>query len=110
MAYIQNLVIDQGATFSTSVTVTDAEGDALNLTSYLLRGQMRKSYASSSYTSFTAVSATPTSGVIDISLTATQTGELKAGRYVYDLEIEDTAGVVTRIVEGIITVTPQVTR
>jgi len=34
----------------------------------------------------------------------------EAGRYVYDVETTSGSGVVSRIVEGIITVTPEVTR
>jgi hypothetical protein len=34
---------------------------------------------------------------------------LKAGRYVYDIEIEDPSETV-RVIEGIVTVTPEVTR
>jgi hypothetical protein len=35
---------------------------------------------------------------------------LKAGRYLYDVKMTDTANNSTRIVEGILIVTPQVTR
>lgn len=113
MASIKNLVIDQGTTFSLSITVADANGNALNLTGYTLRSQMRKSYGATSYTSFTVVSATPATGELTISLTDTQTSALKAGRYVYDVEIVSPVGdgsEVTRVLEGIITVTPEVTR
>lgn len=112
MAPIQNLVIDQGTTYSLSVTVADANGNALDLTDYSVRAQMRRSYGSTSSISFTATKADdPTTGEITISLTATQTSSLKPGRYVYDLEIEDTTtNSVTRVIEGIITVTPEVTR
>lgn len=112
MASIKNLVIDQGATFSLSITVADANGNALNLTGYTLRSQMRRSYGATSSTSFTVASATPATGELTISLTDAQTSALKAGRYVYDVEIVSPAGAgseVTRVLEGIITVTPEVT-
>ena len=45
-----------------------------------------------------------------MSLTADQTGALAEGRYVYDLEILQTSSsTITRVIEGIITVRPQVT-
>jgi hypothetical protein len=47
--------------------------------------------------------------VITLGLTANQTSNLVAGRYVYDVELTE-GGEVSRIVEGIVTVTPQVTR
>lgn len=112
MATVRNLVIDQGSTFSISITVSDYTGSAIDLTGYTLRSQLRKSYHSNTYTSFTVVSNDPTDGEITLSLTATQTSALKYGRYVYDVEIVSPAPAseVTRILEGIITVNPEVTR
>ena len=50
-------------------------------------------------------------GIIAMSMTANTTGTLTAGRYVYDIELTATAnGNVTRMIEGIVTVTPQVTK
>ena len=46
MAIVSNLTIDQGTTFKADIDVTDASGNALNLTGYTTAGQMRKSYAS----------------------------------------------------------------
>lgn len=111
MATIQNISIDQGTTFSLTITVTDLNNNALDLTNYTARSQMRRSYGASSYVAFTAtIDDDPTTGELTISLTPTQTSALKIGRYVYDVEIEDNAGNVTRVLEGIITVTPEVTR
>ena len=47
---------------------------------------------------------------ITISLTDTQTAALESGRYVYDLVITDASGSKTRVVEGIATVSPSVSR
>ena len=50
------------------------------------------------------------SGVVALSLTAAQSAALDAERYVYDVEITQTStGVVTRVIEGLITVRPNVT-
>jgi hypothetical protein len=105
MAAIANLYVDQGTTFSTSVLVTNDDGSAFDLTGYTVAAQIRKSYSSS-----TATVADPsTAGQINLSLTATQTGTLEEGRYVYDVEV--TSGVtVTRVIEGLVTVSPQVTK
>ena len=108
MATKSNLVIDQGATFSTDLTLTDENGDALNLTGYTANSQIRKWYTSSNSVSFSASTNTST-GVVTLSLTANQTTALTAGRYVYDVEISD-GTTISRIVEGIVTVTPNVTR
>ena len=110
MAIISNLTIDQGSTFSVDIDVTDADGDALNLTNYTVKGQMRKTYTSSTATTFVSEITNATGGVVTISLTATATNALKAGRYVYDVEITSPTSVVTRIVEGQVEVTPGVTQ
>lgn len=112
MAMISNLTIDQGASFKAEIDVKDADGDALDLTGFTGAGQMRKTYASSTATNFTVEFKNPrTTGTLTISLTATQTNAIKAGRYVYDVEITKTSDAeVTRVVEGQIDVTPGVTR
>jgi len=108
MAVIQNLVIDQGTTFSLIFNITNADGTAKDLTSYTGSSHLRKSYYTNTYTAFT-VAKDNLEGEITISLTATQTSALKAGRYVYDVEILSNVETL-RVLEGIITVTPEVTR
>ena len=49
-------------------------------------------------------------GEITMSMSAANTSLLTPGRWVYDVEIEDQASVVTRIFEGIVVVMPGVTR
>jgi DUF4097 and DUF4098 domain-containing protein YvlB len=109
MATKANIIIDQGTTFSTSINLTDDNGDAIDLTGYTGRAQMRKHYTSSNAQSFT-VSLQSSNGIVTLSLTETQTANLTAGRYVYDVEVVSGANVVSRIVEGFVTVTPEVTR
>ena len=111
MATISNLFIDQDADFTTTVTVNDSNGSALDLTSYTALAMIRKTYQSTSATTFTSTFATDrTTGQITISLTDTQTAALEAGRYVYDLVITDSSSTKTRVVEGIATVNPSVSR
>jgi hypothetical protein len=108
MATKANLVIDQGTNFSTDLTLTDENGDMLNLVGYTANSQLRKWYTSTNYVAFTTAVNTSV-GVITLSLTNAQTANLVAGRYVYDVEISD-GTTISRVVEGIITVTPNVTR
>lgn len=108
MATVNNLVIDQGTTFSFSFNLTNADGSAKDLTNYTIAAQIRKSYYTSTKVDFTT-DTVDAEGEITISLTSTQTSNLKAGRYVYDIEIDDTTETI-RVLEGIITVTPEVTR
>ena len=111
MAVISNLSVDQGATFTAEVAVSDTNGDILDLTGYTAEGQIRKTYTSSTSIAFTAAIESPASGNVNISLSAAQTGAMKPGRYVYDVEITNDGGTtVTRILEGQVEVTPSVTR
>ena len=111
MATISNLFIDQDADFTTTVTINDSVGSALDLTNYTALAMIRKTYASSTSTTFTSTFASDrTTGQITISLTDTQTAALESGRYVYDLVITDASGTKTRVVEGIATVNPSVSR
>lgn len=110
MATKANLVIDQGTTYSTTLNLTDENGDPLNLSGFTANSQIRKWYTSSNAVSF-STSINSSSGEITLSLTSSQTGNLASGRYVYDVEITETStNAVSRIVEGIVTVTPEVTR
>ena len=101
---IKNLTIDQGATFSETLTVTTDGSTAKNLTGYTTTSQFRKSYDSTTYTSFTTAQVDAT-GVITLSLTATQTTALKSGRYVYDV-IVSSGNTFYRLVDGNILVQP----
>lgn len=110
MALKANIVIDQGTSFETTIDVTDEDGNIVNLTGYTGAAQMRKHYTSSAQTSFTVAIAN-TTGQVTLSLNAATSNTITAGRYVYDLELTETAtSIVTRLVEGIVTVTPGVTR
>ena len=112
MASILNQNIDQGSTYSKSITVYQNDGTTIqNLTGYTATSQLRKNYTSTAYTTILATIQTPaTGGVIVISLTAIQTAALKSGRYVYDLQIAAADGTVTRVIEGVITLRPEVTK
>ena len=109
MALKVNLDVDQGATFTTIIYVTDENEEAVNLSSYTARGQIRKNFNSANASAeFTF--GLYANGIINMSLTSTQTANLSAGRYLYDMEIQDSSNVVTRVIEGQVTVAPNITR
>ena len=110
MASISNIFIDQGADFTTTVTVTDSNGDAVSLAGYSAAAQIRKSYSSSTSTAFTTSISNASGGEITITLSDTQTAALEAGRYLYDVLITASGGDKTRVVEGQVTGNPSVTR
>lgn len=109
MATKVNLVIDQGADFSTNITLKEDDGTFLDLSNYTGASQLRRHYTSTTSTAFTLTLGGNT-GTVTMAMNASTTGSLTAGRYVYDLELTDDGGAVSRIVEGIATVTPNVTR
>lgn len=109
MATKANLVIDQGATYTTTVNLVDGNGDPLDLTGYTGTAQMRKSYTSSNSVTFT-VTTGAANGTVTLALTANATANIAGGRYLYDVELTDAGGTVSRVLEGIITLNPNVTR
>ena len=109
MAAIANLNIQQGATFSSDVTVTTDAGGVFDLTGHSSYGQLSKGFASTQDRTTFTTSNNTTTGVITLTLTKTQTAALEEGRYVYDVAIVKTSdSTVTRVVEGIATVFPRV--
>ena len=112
MATISNLFIDQGTTFTTTISVADGNGTALDLTGYSGIAQLRKTYESITSVPFNVTFETPrTNGQVTISLTDAQTSALESGKYVYDVNLTLPGGVTkTRVVEGVGTVTPSVSR
>jgi uncharacterized membrane protein YkoI len=110
MATYSNLYVDKGSTFNITIDVEKNTGNEIDLTDYTARGQIRKSYTSTTATDFT-ISIDIANGELDVSLTATETNALQAGRYVYDIEIEDNSSPaeVTRVQEGQVIVSPRVT-
>ena len=109
MATYKNLFIDQGSDFNVTIDLAPIVG-SLVLTNYTARGQIRKTYNSSAKTDF-LVDINSFGQTLVCNLTAAQTGALKPGRYVYDLEIlsPDSPSIVTRVIEGQVEVTPRVT-
>ena len=81
------------------------------LTGHTGKGQIRKTYSSTTAVDFAVSVANPaTTGVLNISLTNVQTNAMKAGRYVYDIEITAGSGTKTRVLEGQLEITPGVTQ
>lgn len=110
-AYVE-LFMDQGATFNNIINLSDDLTNAnINVSGYIVRSQMRRSYYSANATANIICTITSAiNGEITMSLPANTTANIKSGRYLFDLETVDTTGTVSRVLEGIITVTPEVTR
>lgn len=113
MATRLNLVIEQGADFNQDITLLDDNGGPLPTTNYIAASQMRKSAQSANAVEF---SCTLTNGNLNIKLEPLDTMAIVPGRYVWDAKVAKVDGDppvvvdVHRLVEGIATVTPAVTR
>ena len=107
----QELFIEQGTDYNTTITLDDVDGVPFDLTDIEAKSQIRKSYYSANSTAEFIIQITdPPAGTIFMKLDANTTSGIAAGRYVYDVAIKDTANTVTRVLEGIVNVLPQVTR
>lgn len=109
-----DILIEQGATFTLNLVWKDSDGNPINITGYTARMQVRRKHADTAVLlNFTtengAITLGGAAGTIDVEALADITdGTVRAG--VYDLELENGSGVVTRLIEGKVTVTPEVTR
>lgn len=109
MAYAE-LNLNQGTTFSTDLTIKNDDGSAINVANAVFTCQIRKSYYSANATAnVTVTKANSANGDITLSLDAANTANIKAGRYLYDLKMLND-GTTIRVIEGVITVLPQVSR
>jgi hypothetical protein len=116
MAIINNLLVEANADFTVTVELTNEDADGnittLDLTGYTALAEIRKRYESSSVAETFAVTfpSDRTLGSLELALTDVQSATLKNGRFVWDLQLTDTAGTKTRTLEGRLTVNPSVSR
>lgn len=105
MAQRYDLILDQGASFTQEFELFDVN-DNPDETQYVPVMMMRKHFNSNvAYTFSTALD----NGILVVSMPAANTASIEPGRYVYDIELTS-GNTVTRILEGIVTVTPEVSR
>ena len=114
----------QGATFALTITVKDSAGNVQNLTSYTARMQIRRNYDSGTATETLTtangeITITAAEGNVAIELASTRTAnisvDLTDGKpprtvYVYDLELIDGDGKVSKLLYGDVNVYGEVTR
>ena len=119
-----NLEMWQGATFAMTITVKDSTANVQNLTSYTARMQIRRNYDSGTATETLTtangeITITAAEGNVAIELASTRTAnisvDLTDGKpprtvYVYDLELIDGDGKVSKLLYGDVNVYGEVTR
>lgn len=105
-----NFYIDQGTDFSTIINLTNADGTPRDLTGASVASQIRRGFESTSFVSFNATVHNNLGGQIKLNLTNAQTALMKAGRYVYDVELTNSSGEKSKPLKGLIIIDPEVTR
>lgn len=123
LAGIYNITCQAGSTFGRTLTLkypdpTSSPVDPTylpwNLTGYTARMQVRRTIDSSTVlisltTENGRITLGGASGIIELNITATDTAALTSSG-VYDLEIVDSNGIVSRILQGNFTLSQEVTR
>lgn len=114
-AATHNITIEQGATFTLNLVYKDSAGTPINLSGYSARMQIRRTYTSpSALATFTTQNGRivlgTSSGTVAVKGDAALTAALAAKTAVYDLELVNPAGDVTRLIRGAVTITPEVTK
>lgn len=118
-AGILDLVIEQGTTFGMTITVKDANDTVINITGYTFRGKIKESAQdATAVEEFTCTITDAVNGQFTVGLTATETAALVATgaaydsytSYTYDIEMVDSSGAVTRLLNGSVSVSPEVTK
>ena len=115
-----NILCEQGSTFTRVIaieepTIEDPETyTPYNLTDHTARMQVRRTIESTNLiieltTENGRISLDELGGVITLVITAEDTAELTSSG-VYDLEIIDNNGVVSRVIQGTFTLSKEVTR
>ena len=122
-----NFTIEQGTTVNFELQYKNASGSAINLTGYSARMQIRPDYADNTKTSYLYISSSlnsdgtglnfsgssnlnsPTSGTIGVYISAVSSSALNFDTAVYDLELQ-TGSLVTRLLQGTIKLSKEVTR
>ena len=110
-----NFTIEQGTTFTIAFAYRDSAGNPINITGFSARMHARQPIESArtlinATTANGLLAITGVTGTITLSMTATQTAALNFTTARYDLELESPAGIVTRLIEGTITLSKEVTR
>jgi hypothetical protein len=109
-AGVYNISIEQGSTWQLKLEIDSQVGVDKNMTGYTVASKIGKSYYDPAPISLSVAWVIQVEGIFRISLSAAQTAALDpAHEYVYDVEITDSAGVVTRMIQGRATVSAGIT-
>ncbi len=109
-----NLMIEQGAKFGVQFTWQDKDGNPIDLSLWTGQIQFRESKDDTSilYDSDTAgdIVMGGVAGTVDFNLPTLTTTEFTFDDCLYDLELTDPDGEITRLVEGRVSLSKEVTK
>jgi len=106
-----NTTVEQGATWTRVLTVRDAAGALLNLTGYTSKMQARNraDALKIDLSNVSGMTLGGAAGTITVTITAATTAALVVEPLTFDMTITSAAGVVTRLVQGRMSVDDSVT-
>lgn len=108
MAKKRNFVLDQGSEFEYPFDIEELDAGITTLVGYTGLAQFRKHYTSSVAYDF---EVDLSGNTITISMASGDSADVEPGRYLYDVELTNTAAnTYHRVVEGTVTVTGNITR
>jgi hypothetical protein len=116
-----SFTIEQGATLVKQFTYKDTSGTVVDLNGFDVRMQIRSNIGSdtkiadfnnsnSGSLKILPTTGSSASGTIELNINATSSSLYTFDQAVYDLEIESTGGTVTRLLQGRIKLSKNVTR
>lgn len=111
---VYNFLLLKGATFRLPILWEETEGTPKDLTGYTARMDIRTQIEDEDRVlridSTSGITITPEEGKVELYISPAQTTEFPGTTLYYDLELVDDSGDVDRILQGIITLSPEVTR
>lgn len=112
MAEYVELYIDQGSDFSTTINLNDDNTNLpQNVFGYSVSSTLRRSLLSPNASGYLSCSVyDPANGEFLITLSSSNTANLRPGPYFFDVKVTDSTSTVTRLIEGVIYITPSITR
>ena len=84
--------VDRRADFSLRLTFKDSDGNAIGLTGYTVAAQVWDKPRKTKYADWTVAYTNRSSGIVDISLTDTQTATFRLDELQYDVLLTEPSG------------------
>jgi hypothetical protein len=124
MAATHDISIDQGASFSMYLTIKDEANEKIDLSGHVFRGKIKKDLSdvtTQANFTFTILNQEneSTKGMVEVILTSEVTASIQTNargtsrnviKMIYDIESVSPSGFVTRWVQGLALISPEVTK